>query len=155
MALNKFYSIIKSTTEDNQEMILPASFPKSIIDEMGDYVSIETPNGLSWTVNGIPLWFLKEHETWFGFWYDICFIGVEGHALEPSGNGRFEGAICNGGWKYALGKLKPSVGDTIGFELRYDLVKKNSIFSIRIVRKLNFGNGRGTYEVGSSSTIQN
>ncbi|KAM7280304.1 hypothetical protein ACFE04_007438 [Oxalis oulophora] len=63
----------------------------------------------------------------------VCFVSherrrvvVDGKRSEESRiswnfcEGRWEGAICSGGWRYALKKLNPSEGDVVEFKLVFD-----------------------------------
>ncbi|KAM7271046.1 hypothetical protein ACFE04_030260 [Oxalis oulophora] len=96
---------------------------------------------------GIPAWFVNQNRSWFNSRHDDCSVSAAGEEKKNCRiswhhrEGRWEGAICSGGWKFAVDKLKPSFGDTVEFNL---------VFYIRIL-ETGLANGMSKLEVGSSS----
>ncbi|KAM7274098.1 hypothetical protein ACFE04_028762 [Oxalis oulophora] len=67
---------------------------------------------------GIPAWFVNENRSWFNSHHGDCSVVAAGEERRNCRiswyhrEGRWEAAICSGGWKFAVNKLKPSDGDT-------------------------------------------
>ncbi|KAM7272617.1 hypothetical protein ACFE04_027280 [Oxalis oulophora] len=124
---------------------------------VSQFTKIMTPSDITGKQTiGIPAWFVNENRSWFSSRHDHCSIfaaGKESENCRISWNhreGRWEGAICSGGWKFAVKKLKPSVGDTVEFKLDFDNAKKIHSFNTRIL-ETGIADGVGKLKVGSSS----
>ncbi|KAM7272530.1 hypothetical protein ACFE04_027193 [Oxalis oulophora] len=105
---------------------------------------------------GIPLPFLRENWSSFRCCHEKCYIVVHTEHSEKqriSWNFRdshWEAALCTGGWKFALNKLKPREGDTVEFKLMFDVEQGVHYFNVSIL-ETQFANGQHRFEAGSSS----
>ncbi|KAM7253172.1 hypothetical protein ACFE04_025790 [Oxalis oulophora] len=87
---------------------------------------------------GIPLRFIRENWYWFHCCHEKCYMVVHGERSEKSRiswnfrEGRWEGALCSRGWRFALNKLSPSQGDVLEFKLVFDVEDKVHHFNVRI-----------------------
>ncbi|KAM7261750.1 hypothetical protein ACFE04_021134 [Oxalis oulophora] len=105
---------------------------------------------------GIPLAFIRQNWSWFHCCHEKCYVVVDGERSGKSRiswnfrEGRWEGALCSGGWRFSLNKLNPSEGDVVEFKLMFDLGDNVHHFNVR-VSGTRSRNGRGRFEAGSSS----
>ncbi|KAM7271366.1 hypothetical protein ACFE04_030580 [Oxalis oulophora] len=96
---------------------------------------------------GIPAWFVNQNRSWFNSRHDDCSVFAAG---EENKKCRISWHHREGGWKFAFKKLKPSVGDTVEFNLVFDNASEIHTFYISIL-ETGIANGMGKLEIGSSS----
>ncbi|KAM7261985.1 hypothetical protein ACFE04_021062 [Oxalis oulophora] len=88
---------------------------------------------------GIPLPFIRRNWAWFNNCYERCRVVVDGERSEECRiswhfrEGRWEGVICSGGWKYAVKKFNPSKGDVVEFKLPFHETDKMHHFNTRVL----------------------
>ncbi|KAM7275440.1 hypothetical protein ACFE04_017306 [Oxalis oulophora] len=105
---------------------------------------------------GIPFPFIRENWSWFRCCHEKCYIVVRDQRSEKKRiswnfrEGRWEGALCTGGWKFALKKLKPKEGDIVEFKLMFDVEDGVHYFNVRL-SETQFTNAQGMFQAGSSS----
>ncbi|KAM7257385.1 hypothetical protein ACFE04_013126 [Oxalis oulophora] len=116
------------------------------------YLVVDLPHPSNDEYSGLVV---NENRSWFSSCHDCCSVFVAGEEKKNcriSWNhreGRSEAAICSGGLNFAVKELKPSVGDTVEFELVFDNANKHS-FNIRIL-EIEIADRVAKLEVGSSS----
>ncbi|KAM7260712.1 hypothetical protein ACFE04_011385 [Oxalis oulophora] len=105
---------------------------------------------------GIPLPFLRENSSWFRCCHEKCYIVIHDEHSEKKRiswnfcDGLWEAALCTGGWKFALNKLKPKEGDIVQFKLMFDVEHGVHYFNVCLL-ETQFANAQGRFQTGSSS----